>query len=49
MIELSIEGAFASNGNIDDEMFKELVAVNGAAALIGIARGLLMLLITIRV
>lgn len=38
-IQLSIEGAFLSEENADMETFKELVIVNGAAALIGIARG----------
>lgn len=38
-INLTIEGAFASNENISENAFKELVVVNGASALIGIARG----------
>ncbi len=38
-IQLTIEGAFLSKENADEEVFKELVIVNGAAALIGIARG----------
>lgn len=38
-IQLSLEGAFLSERDIEDEKFKELVLVNGAAALIGIARG----------
>lgn len=38
-IRLSVEGAFLSEENIDLETFRELVSVNGAAALIGIARG----------
>lgn len=38
-IWLTLEGAFSSGGNSDEEMFKNLVVVNGAAALIGIARG----------
>lgn len=38
-IQLSIEGAFLSKENVEDKAFKELVIVNGAAALIGIARG----------
>lgn len=38
-IQLSIEGAFWSGENADKGAFKELVIVNGAAALIGIARG----------
>lgn len=38
-IQLALEGAFLSKGTAGDEAFKELVIVNGAAALIGIARG----------
>lgn len=38
-IQLSIEGAFASNADVEEEEFRELVIINGAAALIGIARG----------
>lgn len=38
-IQLSVEGAFLSEENSNMEVFKELVIVNGAAALIGIARG----------
>lgn len=38
-IEISLEGAFASKEEMDEEEFKQLVALNGAAALIGIARG----------
>lgn len=38
-IELSIEGGFYSTANMKEEIFKEMVAINGAAALIGIARG----------
>lgn len=38
-IQLSIEGAFLSDEDADKEVFQELVAVNGAAALIGVARG----------
>lgn len=38
-IELSLEGAFISNSSIKEETFEQLVAVNGAAAIIGIARG----------
>ena len=38
-IELSLEGAFASGHEIDEDAFKQLVIVNGAAAIIGIARG----------
>ena len=38
-LELSLEGAFISEKDIEEEDFKQLVAINGAAALIGIARG----------
>lgn len=38
-IQLSLEGAFGSEKEIADSQFEELVLVNGAAALIGIARG----------
>lgn len=38
-IELSLEGAFISDGEIEEDTFKQLVMVNGAAAIIGIARG----------
>lgn len=38
-VKLSVEGAFLSEENADMETFKELVIVNGVAALIGIARG----------
>lgn len=38
-IQFSIEGAFGSKGNVEEDTFKDLVIVNGAAALIGIARG----------
>lgn len=38
-IKLSLEGAFLSDENADEEEFKELVIINGAAALISIARG----------
>ena len=38
-IQLSLEGAFLSQDDMDEETFKELVIINGAAALIGIARG----------
>jgi len=38
-IELSLEGVFDSAEGMPKEEFKKLVAVNGAAALIGIARG----------
>ena len=39
IMELSLEGAFLSEGSISEKKFKQLVAVNGAAAIIGIARG----------
>ena len=38
-IELSLEGAFISGQEIDEDAFKKLVIVNGASAIIGIARG----------
>lgn len=38
-IQLSLEGVFLSEEAIEEEKFKELVIVNGAAALIGISRG----------
>ncbi len=38
-MNLSIEGAFLSEDDTDEDKFKQLVGVNGAAALIGIARG----------
>lgn len=38
-INLALEGVFMAKGAVKDEAFKELVIVNGAAALIGIARG----------
>ena len=38
-IELSLEGAFLSEKNTEEEDFKQLVIINGAAALISIARG----------
>lgn len=38
-IELSLEGAFASTQDIGEEDFEQLVIMNGAAAIIGIARG----------
>lgn len=37
--KLSLEGAFISHDGINREEFRQLVAVNGAAALVGIARG----------
>lgn len=38
-IHLALEGAFLSNGDTDYDDFQQLVAINGASALIGIARG----------
>ena len=38
-LELSLEGAFLSEKNNEEEDFKQLVIINGAAALISIARG----------
>lgn len=38
-MKLSLEGAFLSREEVDEEAFKQLVGVNGAAAIIGIARG----------
>ena len=38
-LELSLEGAFLSEKNTEEEDFKQLVIINGAAALISIARG----------
>lgn len=38
-LEVSLEGAFISGQEISEEDFKQLVIVNGAAAIIGIARG----------
>lgn len=38
-IQLTLEGAFISKEDVDEDTFKELVIINGAAALIGIARG----------
>lgn len=38
-MELSLEGAFLSDEGIEEKAFKQLVEVNGAAAIIGIARG----------
>ncbi len=38
-LELSLEGAFLSEKNTEEEDFKQLVIKNGAAALISIARG----------
>ena len=37
-LELSLEGAFLSEKNTEEEDFKQLVIINGAAALISIAR-----------
>ena len=38
-LELSLEGAFLSEKDSEEEDFKQLVIINGAAALISIARG----------
>ena len=38
-MELTLEGAFLSEGGIDEKNLKQLAGVNGAAAVIGIARG----------
>ena len=38
-MELTLEGAFLSEGGIDEKNFKQLAGVNGAAAVICIARG----------
>lgn len=38
-LQLSVEGVFLSQRGIEEEKFLQLVVVNGAAAIIGIARG----------
>ena len=38
-LEMSLEGAFLSSSDVDENSFKQLVGVNGAAAIIGMARG----------
>lgn len=38
-LEMSLEGAFLSADGVDEQNFKQLVGINGAAAIIGIARG----------
>ncbi|MEE0861700.1 MAG: hypothetical protein U0L79_01840 [Lachnospiraceae bacterium] len=38
-IRFAIDAGFISLGDIEEEMFKQRVVVNGVAALIGIARG----------
>ena len=38
-LEISLEGAFLSSKGVDENDFKQLVGVNGASAIIGIARG----------
>lgn len=38
-IEISLEGAFLSEAEPIEDEFKKLVAINGAAAIIGLARG----------
>ena len=37
--EILIKGAFQSTRDMDEEEFRKLVEINGAASLIGIARG----------
>ena len=39
VLDLSLEGAFVSDEKVNKDDFIKLVAVNGAAALVGIARG----------
>lgn len=38
-IEMTLEGAFIVSTDIDEEECKKLVGINGASALIGVARG----------
>lgn len=38
-LEMTLEGAFLSTDKADEKTFKQLVDVNGAAAIIGMARG----------
>lgn len=38
-MKMVLEGAFLSRGKIEEKDFKQLVEVNGASAIIGIARG----------
>ena len=38
-MKMSLEGDFISEKGVDEKEFKQLVEVNGAAAIIGIARG----------
>lgn len=38
-LEMSLEGAFLSMDEVDEKTFKQLVDINGAAAIIGVARG----------
>lgn len=38
-LEMSLEGAFLSTDEVDEKTFKQLVGVNGAVAIIGMARG----------
>ena len=38
-IEISLGGAFLSEAEPIEDEFKQLVAINGAAAIIGLARG----------
>lgn len=38
-LDMSLEGAFLSVGEIDEKTFEQLVRINGAAAIISMARG----------
>lgn len=38
-MKMSLEGAFLSEEGVDENIFKQLVELNGATAIIGIARG----------
>lgn len=38
-LDMSLEGAFLSEEDVDEKTFKQLVEINGATAIIGIARG----------
>ena len=38
-MKMSLEGAFLSEEGVDENVFKQLVELNGATAIIGIARG----------
>ena len=39
IVDFKVEGAFLSSGDVDEDMFEQLVGINGVAAIIGIARG----------